>query len=125
MQYKYGNLFCCNAIFCVLLISNNLWLCCLAIKNEGMTLLQKCISLYSSWSQSFCRVWETQTDRDEWRLSYWQHNFSWPYHAVLSSRLHLALHLLLGWGGGLLNWWPAIGCCPNKMPSHSLVLLWP
>ena len=51
------------------------------------------------------------------------HNFffSWPYHAVLSSRLHLAL-LLLGWG--VFNRRSVVGHCPSGAPGDSLALPW-
>ena len=46
--------------------------------------------------------------------------FSWPYPAVLSSRLNLALLLL---DRGALNVWPAVdrsvGRSPSRAPSHS------
>ena len=82
--------------------------------NEGWrtTLLYKNIALFILLGvQNFCTVWETDGDRD--RLLYWPITFSWPYHAVLSSRPHLAL-LLLGWGystGG------PMGCCGPLPPA--------
>ena len=49
--------------------------------------------------------------------------FSWPYHAVLSSRPHSALHLLLG--RGVLKWWPAV-CrwCSLRQTKSLLVASW-
>ena len=50
------------------------------------------------------------------------HNyFFWPYHAVLSSRSHLALLLLLC--RGILNWRPTVGLCPSGVSSHLPALL--
>ena len=51
------------------------------------------------------------------------HNFfSRPYHAVISSKSHLALPLLLRLC--VLNRRPAIGPLPIRTPSHSLALPW-
>ena len=77
---------------------------------------QKYISYSSSRCQNFYGVWERQTATGrQCQTAILIRNFfvSWPYQTVLSSRLHLALHLFLRWRG-VLNRCPAVGCCLSR-----------
>ena len=70
----------------------------------------------------FCDVRETDGERDRRRqTAILTHNFfSWPYHAVFSSRPHIALLLLLC--RKVLKRRPVVGRCPREATSHSLTL---
>ena len=74
------------------------------------------IALFFKRSWIFCGVYETNRDEDS--HSYWPITFSLD-HAVLSSRPHLALLLLLG---HVLIRKPAEGRCSRGAPSHKLRL---
>ena len=83
-----------------LIITNGLLLYTHDLRNSMKEQTQFCMEIYLSHfileRVDVNVVWEMGGDRD-WLL-YWPNFFSWTYHAVLSSRTHLALlpHHLAG-----------------------------
>ena len=78
-------------------------------------------TLYSFLESKILKVCERKMDRRmRMEIAILTHKlFSWPYHAVLSSRPHSTLLLLLV--REVLNWGPAVGRCPSGAPCHSLL----
>ena len=92
-----------------------------------ITLRYKNITLFILLGVKASVMWEKQMDgRKRIRTAISTSNFfSWPYHAVLSSRPHLALLLL---NRREFDWKPTVGCsvdCSlNRALSHSLAHSW-
>ena len=98
--------------------------CCAAlIKDETTTLDYKNITPFIPVEVKASLVWERKMEgRRRIQTVLLTHNFfSWPYHAILSSRSYLKLLVLLS--RGVLNRRPAVGCCSSGAPSHSRLRL--
>ena len=90
--------------------------CCIAVMNKETTILG-----YENITH-FLRLCERdrRTEREEYILLYWPIT-SWSYHAVFSSRPHLALLLLLC--RSLLNWGIAVGISVRRYHQRGAQLL--
>ena len=79
------------------------------MKGKPQHLYIKCIRLFILSKVVKSLLCERQTDRQIETAILSHKFFSWPYYTVLSSRLHLARLLLLGWGRGVFNRKRAVG----------------
>ena len=97
--------------------------CSLLMRDEGRTatlLYKKYNSLYFSWSQSFCWVWERQGNKD--RLLYWPitSSLDHTYWVIFKTPLSISSASRLG----VLNWRPLRASTPNKALSMATSWLW-
>ena len=74
------------------------------MKEETTTLGYKSITLFILLGVKASVMWETDRGRQRQTALLTHNFFSWPYHAVLPSRPHLTLLLLLGWGRVYSAW---------------------
>ena len=96
-------------------------LSCVILEGRTKMLDYITLTIYSWLGSKLLWVCERQINEGRQRqTAILTHNFffSWSYHSVLSSRLHLACLLLLSWGGiqpetcsGLLHHWGTLCDC--------------